>query len=73
MTTGFLAHFAEMPDLSRTAIRAAKDRHDMREKEVPEPADNEVLIKVEACGICHGDAIATISVPSKVPSRQSSD
>jgi hypothetical protein len=31
MTTGFLAHFAEMPDLSRTAIRAAKDRHDMRE------------------------------------------
>ncbi len=28
------------------------------EKEIPEPGDNEVLIKVEACGICHGDAIA---------------
>jgi D-arabinose 1-dehydrogenase-like Zn-dependent alcohol dehydrogenase len=27
-------------------------------KEIPEPTDNEVLIKVEACGICHGDAIA---------------
>jgi D-arabinose 1-dehydrogenase-like Zn-dependent alcohol dehydrogenase len=25
---------------------------------IPEPKDNEVLIKVEACGICHGDAIA---------------
>ena len=28
------------------------------QKEIPEPNDNEVLIKVEACGICHGDAIA---------------
>jgi D-arabinose 1-dehydrogenase-like Zn-dependent alcohol dehydrogenase len=28
------------------------------EKEIPEPVNNEVLIKVEACGICHGDAIA---------------
>ncbi len=27
-------------------------------KEIPEPSDNEVLIKVEACGICHGDAIS---------------
>jgi alcohol dehydrogenase/propanol-preferring alcohol dehydrogenase len=24
---------------------------------VPEPKENEVLIKVEACGICHSDAI----------------
>jgi D-arabinose 1-dehydrogenase-like Zn-dependent alcohol dehydrogenase len=28
------------------------------QKEIPEPGNNEVLIKVEACGICHGDAIA---------------
>jgi D-arabinose 1-dehydrogenase-like Zn-dependent alcohol dehydrogenase len=28
------------------------------QKEIPEPGINEVLIKVEACGICHGDAIA---------------
>ena len=25
---------------------------------IPEPGENEVLIKVEACGICHGDALA---------------
>ncbi len=25
---------------------------------VPEPSTDEVLIKVEACGICHGDALA---------------
>ena len=28
------------------------------EKEIPEPGNNEVLIKVEACGICHGDAVS---------------
>lgn len=28
------------------------------ERDVPEPAVNEVLINVEACGICHGDAAA---------------
>lgn len=28
------------------------------ELEIPEPKENEVLIKVEACGICHGDSVA---------------
>jgi D-arabinose 1-dehydrogenase-like Zn-dependent alcohol dehydrogenase len=28
------------------------------EKEIPVPGDNEILIKVEACGICHGDVVA---------------
>jgi D-arabinose 1-dehydrogenase-like Zn-dependent alcohol dehydrogenase len=27
------------------------------EIDVPEPNENEVLVKVEACGVCHGDAI----------------
>lgn len=27
------------------------------QKEIPRPLENEVLIKVEACGVCHGDAI----------------
>jgi alcohol dehydrogenase, propanol-preferring len=30
----------------------------MVQKEIPEPKDREVLIKVEACGVCRGDAIA---------------
>ncbi|MCW9706620.1 alcohol dehydrogenase [Fodinibius salsisoli] len=29
----------------------------LTETEIPSPADNEVLIKVQACGICHSDAI----------------
>ena len=28
------------------------------ETAVPEPGEREVLIKVEACGVCHGDAVA---------------
>lgn len=28
------------------------------EKEIPEPKEREVLVKVEACGVCHGDAAA---------------
>jgi propanol-preferring alcohol dehydrogenase len=27
------------------------------QKEIPQPKEHEVLLKVEACGICHGDAI----------------
>lgn len=27
------------------------------EKELPEPQKNEVLLKVQACGVCHGDTI----------------
>ena len=28
------------------------------EKEIPTPGNNEVLIKVDVCGICHGDSMA---------------
>ncbi len=27
------------------------------QKEIPEPGEHEVLLKVHACGVCHGDAI----------------
>ncbi|MGA1977888.1 MAG: alcohol dehydrogenase [Bacteroidales bacterium] len=39
-------------------IKSPGDDFELIQKEIPEPKDNEVLIKVEACGICHGDAIA---------------
>ena len=38
----------------------------MVQTEIPEPGEREVLIKVEACGVCHGDAI-----PSRAASRAS--
>jgi propanol-preferring alcohol dehydrogenase len=30
---------------------------EMVHREIPQPKENEVLIKVEACGVCHGDAV----------------
>jgi D-arabinose 1-dehydrogenase-like Zn-dependent alcohol dehydrogenase len=27
-------------------------------REIPEPRENEVLLRIDACGICHGDALA---------------
>lgn len=39
-------------------IKSPGAEFELIQKEIPEPKDNEVLIKVEACGICHGDAIA---------------
>jgi len=39
-------------------VRAAGADFELIEKEIPQPKEREVLIKVEACGICHGDALA---------------
>ena len=27
------------------------------EREIPEPGDNQVRIKIQACGVCHSDSI----------------
>jgi len=41
------------------AIQVKKQGADFElvEKEIPEPRGHEVLLKVHACGVCHGDAI----------------
>lgn len=45
---------------SMNAVQIAEPGADlvMVQKEIPEPGEREVLIKVEACGVCHGDAVA---------------
>ena len=42
------------------AIRISSTGADFElvQMEIPEPGNNEVLIKVEACGVCHGDVMA---------------
>ncbi|HUI69026.1 MAG TPA: alcohol dehydrogenase catalytic domain-containing protein [Spirochaetia bacterium] len=39
-------------------VKAPGADFELVQKEIPEPKLNEVLIKVEACGICHGDVLA---------------
>jgi len=39
-------------------VRSPGGDFELVERPIPEPGAHEVLIKVEACGICHGDALA---------------
>ncbi len=40
-------------------VRAPGADFELVHREIPEPKEHEVLIQVEACGICHGDALVT--------------
>src|SRR5271157_394641 len=46
-----------MSTMKAIQVKSAGADFELVNKEIPEPQDGEVLIKVEACGICHGDAI----------------
>ena len=39
-------------------VRSPGADFELVERPIPEPREQEVLIKVEACGVCHGDALA---------------
>jgi D-arabinose 1-dehydrogenase-like Zn-dependent alcohol dehydrogenase len=41
------------------AVQISKQGSDFElvQKEIPKPKENEVRIKVQACGVCHGEAI----------------
>jgi alcohol dehydrogenase/propanol-preferring alcohol dehydrogenase len=46
-----------MEKMRAMQVKNAGEDFQLVEIPVPEPKENEVLIKVEACGICHSDAI----------------
>jgi D-arabinose 1-dehydrogenase-like Zn-dependent alcohol dehydrogenase len=41
-------------------VREPNAELELVDMEIPQPGDREVLIKVEACGVCHGDAIPIV-------------
>ena len=47
-----------MATMKAIQVRSAGADFELVEREIPQPGDFEVLIKVEACGVCHGDALA---------------
>ncbi len=47
-----------MATMRAVQIARAGGDFELVEKPIPEPKAGEVLIKVEACGICHGDVLA---------------
>ncbi len=46
-----------MAIMKAVQVSSAGGKFELVRKEVPEPQENEVLIKVAACGICHGDSV----------------
>jgi propanol-preferring alcohol dehydrogenase len=46
-----------MPLMKAIQVNAPGAEFKLVRKEIPEPKEHEVLLKVEACGVCHGDAI----------------
>ena len=47
-----------MPLMKAIQVKAPGAELELVQKEIPEPKPNEVLVKVEACGVCHGDVLA---------------
>lgn len=46
-----------MAKMKAVQVSKANAPFELVERDIPEPADNEVRIKVEACGMCHSDAM----------------
>ena len=46
-----------MPLMKAMQISKPGGDFELVEKEIPLPKENEVRLKVQACGICHGDAV----------------
>ncbi len=46
-----------MAKMRAVQISKANGPFEVVEREVPSPGPNQVRIKVEACGVCHSDAI----------------
>lgn len=46
-----------MPFMKAIQVSAPGADFELVSKEIPAPKEHEVLLKVEACGVCHGDAI----------------
>ena len=46
-----------MAKMKAVRVSKANAPFELVERDIPEPADNELRIKVEACGMCHSDAM----------------
>src|SRR5262245_51977059 len=49
-----------MPSMRAVEVRNANAPLQLVEREIPTPAAGQVLIKVQACGVCHSDAFTVL-------------
>ena len=46
----------EIPKTSKAAMLTALEHYDIKEFPIPELGDDDILVKVEGCGVCGTDA-----------------
>ncbi len=46
-----------MPTMRAMVVHEAKGRFKAEERDLPDPGEGEVRLRVEACGVCHSDAM----------------
>ena len=56
MTTGTPAHPPPTPTEGRVAMLVAKEKFEIQHYPIPEPGPDEILLKIEGCGVCGTDA-----------------
>ncbi len=49
---------ADLPKTMKALVARARDKYEIEEFETPRAGDDDIIIKIEACGICAGDAKA---------------
>ncbi|QFY62987.1 alcohol dehydrogenase catalytic domain-containing protein (plasmid) [Rhizobium grahamii] len=49
-----------MPNMRAVEVKNAKGSLQLVERQIPSPAAGQVLIKVQACGVCHSDAFTVM-------------
>ena len=45
-----------IPETARVAMLVEKERFELKEYKIPEIGDDDILVKVEGCGVCGTDA-----------------
>ena len=56
-----------MPKMKAVQVSKAGAPFEVVERDIPEPGDRQVRVKVEACGICHSDALVRNAVFPGMP------
>jgi len=46
-----------MPTMKAVQVSKAGAPFEVVEREIPEPGPGQIRVKVEACGVCHSDAM----------------
>jgi D-arabinose 1-dehydrogenase-like Zn-dependent alcohol dehydrogenase len=61
-----------MARMRAVQVTSANGPFELVERDIPEPGDRHVRVKVQACGVCHSDSITKMacSLASNIPASR---